>query len=102
MKSELETRATRTDRGWQDRAGMQILQDRLVAGGADLSGWTLVQAYSISDDGLTIVGVGTRSGNTEAWFAVLDPTPPVPSLSSFALATLCTLLGLAGLRRLRG
>ena len=41
----------------------------------DLTGWHLIAATAISDDGRTIVGYGTNPvGQTEAWIARLDVT----------------------------
>ena len=38
----------------------------------DLTGWTLMSANGVSDDGQTIVGVGVNpDGHTEAWIATL-------------------------------
>ena len=49
---------------WTAGQGMRDLEDVLTNDyGLDLTGWDLENAYSISDDGLEIVGVGTiRSG----------------------------------------
>jgi MYXO-CTERM domain-containing protein len=56
---------------WDAQHGMRNLKDVLVnTYGLNLTGWTLSQARCISDDGLTIVGVGTNpSGQTEGWKA---------------------------------
>ncbi len=55
---------------------MVDLKDDLVAHGvANLAGWTLVDALAVSADGRTIVGYGANPlGNLEAWIAtVLGP-----------------------------
>ena len=57
--------SSRTDLGdeafvWDVEHGMRNLKSVLVAGGLDLTGWTLSQATGVSADGLTIVGVGVR------------------------------------------
>jgi len=58
--------------------------------GLDLTGWTLVRAMGISDDGLTIVGQGLNpSGQTEAWIAII-PEPSTALLFAFGLAILAS------------
>jgi probable HAF family extracellular repeat protein len=55
-------------------AGVQLLWDKLVAAGVDpaADGWSdLTSATGVSDDGNTIVGSGTRNGNTEGFIANL-------------------------------
>jgi uncharacterized membrane protein len=62
---------------WDEGLGCRSIAQVLSAGGADLSGWNLTFATSMSDDGTTIVGYGINpSGNTEAWIATI-PMPPV-------------------------
>jgi hypothetical protein len=61
---------------WDATNGMREL-DQILANefGLDLTGWTLHEAYGISDDGRTIVGYGTNpSGYGEAWLATI-PEP---------------------------
>lgn len=60
---------------WDGVQGVRRLQDVLENDyGLDLTGWTLTQATGISDDGQSIVGVGTNpAGDTEAWLALLPP-----------------------------
>ncbi len=55
---------------------MRSLHDMLTDDfGLDLTGWTLSEAWNISDDGLTIVGYGNNpDGYTEAWIATV-PEP---------------------------
>lgn len=74
---------------WDSLNGMRALQDVLQSEyGLDLSGWWLLDAKDISDDGRTIVGVGINpSGDTEAWIAVI-PEPATGTLLSFSLALL--------------
>jgi cysteine-rich repeat protein/probable HAF family extracellular repeat protein len=64
---------------WDAVHGMRNLKSVLVAGGLDLSGWTLAEARGVSADGLTIVGAGVNpEGQSEAWRARLAPeSPPV-------------------------
>jgi uncharacterized membrane protein len=76
-----------------DASGAHVLKELLETQfGLDLTGWDLVAASDISDDGLTIVGVGTNpDGDTEAWIAVI-PEPSTGVLVG---------LGLIGLVRRR-
>lgn len=50
------------------RTVLEILQAAAVTG---LSGWSFTSANGISDDGLVIVGAGTRAGRQEAWLVKL-------------------------------
>jgi uncharacterized membrane protein len=63
---------------WDARHGMRQLQQVLETEfglGAELSGWWLVNAEAISDDGLAIAGHGTNpEGETEAFLVTL-PRP---------------------------
>lgn len=57
---------------WTSALGMVDLNSYLPSLGIDLTGWTLVEADSISADGLTIVGYGLNAGGQpEAWVAYL-------------------------------
>ena len=58
---------------WDATNGMRSLRALLVdQHGLDLTGWTLVSANGVSDDGQTIVGTGVNpGGHTEAWIATL-------------------------------
>jgi probable HAF family extracellular repeat protein len=79
---------------WTSAGGMQNLYDVLLAGGATgLTGWTLGQAFGVSGDGRTIVGLGFNpSGEVEAWVAT------VPEPSTLVLAA-CGAIGLVVLDR---
>ena len=55
---------------WDITNGMQNLKNVLVANGQDLTGWTLLEATSVSSDGGMVAGFGTNpSGNTVGWIA---------------------------------
>lgn len=57
---------------WTPSDGMQSIQDLLEAQDVDLTGWSLISAEAVSDDGTTIVGQGTNpEGTTVAWVAFL-------------------------------
>lgn len=86
--------SSRTDLGdepfiWDAEHGMRNLKSVLIAGGLNLTGWTLYQATGVSADGLTIVGVGVSpEGQTEAWRATLAPLQwNEPPIASFTLET---------------
>jgi probable HAF family extracellular repeat protein len=64
---------------WTSSSGMVKLQD--ILGAAVPAGWTLTEAFAVSDDGYTIAGVAfNAAGGTEAWIAT------VPEPSSVGLA----------------
>ncbi|MCA9283165.1 MAG: PEP-CTERM sorting domain-containing protein [Phycisphaeraceae bacterium] len=61
---------------WTQGVGMQRLDSVLAGMGAELFGFTLLQATGISADGLTIVGVAEdREGFRQAFIATI-PAPP--------------------------
>ncbi len=63
---------------WDSTNGMRRLQDVLVNDfGQDLTGWVLVTARGISDDGRFVVGQGSSPSGDEAWIAPLPNQPPV-------------------------
>jgi uncharacterized membrane protein len=59
---------------WDQKNKMRSLKSTLTNDyELDLEKWILISASSISDDGKTIVGVGSNpNGNLEAWIAKLD------------------------------
>jgi probable HAF family extracellular repeat protein len=85
---------------WTADAGMRSLQDYLTGQGVDLTGWTLRNAWGVSDDGTTIVGSGLHNGMTEGFIVSgLNLTAiPEPSTSA-ATAGLLTFAALGWSRR---
>jgi len=66
---------------WDTTNGMRTVMDVLSPDvGAALDGWKLFEAWAISVDGQTVVGVGTNpSGTQEAWVAYLGAEVPEPA-----------------------
>ena len=65
---------------WDSTNGMRAIKTILSDAGIDLPGWNLYEAYGVSDDGLTIVGLGRdpTSIGLIGWIAVLPrPTTSV-------------------------
>jgi probable HAF family extracellular repeat protein len=62
---------------WTRVGGMRSLKAVLETDhGLDLSGWTLLAATAVSDDGQTIAGYGINPDSVqEAWVATLEPAP---------------------------
>jgi uncharacterized membrane protein len=80
---------------WDADHGMQGLQALLAGYGVDTTGWDLIEARGISDDGLTIAGWGYNPSRVEqAWIAVI----PEPGSAGLLAAGLVML----GWRRRRG
>jgi uncharacterized membrane protein len=68
---------------WTQAAGMQSVQTLLTTAGLDLTGWELSVATDVSDDGLSLVGIGRNpNGGWDTWIARLDaaqvPSTTVP------------------------
>lgn len=63
---------------WDEINGMRSLQDVLVNDyGLNLDGWRLTRARGISDDGLTIAGIGINPlGQEESWIATILQAHP--------------------------
>ncbi len=81
---------------WRGSGDIERLWDVLLARGVNpaADGWTHLQsANAVSDDGLTIVGTGSRSGETVGFVAVIPEPAALPLL---ALGS-----GLLALRRRR-
>ena len=59
---------------WTQSGGMKSIKGLLVAGGVNMTGWTLNSAQGVSADGTVIVGVGSNPSNAgEAWLARFSP-----------------------------
>lgn len=73
---------------WDEKDGQRLVVDLLENAGIDMTGWTLVCAYGVSDDGTVIVGEGCHvSGRSGAWMMVL-PEPGTMGLVGLGLAAL--------------
>jgi probable HAF family extracellular repeat protein len=74
---------------WEEGIGPRLLADVLADAEVDLTGWELLLPTGISDDGLTITGVGTNpSGQYEGWIATLPGPLPLQRLPEPATAWL--------------
>jgi probable HAF family extracellular repeat protein len=75
---------------WTESMGMRSIRDMLIAGGVDMTGWSLEYANAVSADGRVVVGYGSyRGGNSTAWLAVLPiPEPGAVQLLIIGLAIL--------------
>ncbi|MFO0974717.1 MAG: PEP-CTERM sorting domain-containing protein [Phycisphaerae bacterium] len=61
---------------WTQANGMQNLKTLLESMGVDMTGWRLIEATAVSDNGQTIAGWGLNpSGKNEAWVITLVPEP---------------------------
>jgi uncharacterized membrane protein len=82
---------------WDADHGMRDLADVLTGLGADLTGWKLTIPRAISDDGLTIAGVGINpAGREEAFIAT------VPEPAAGATTTVLAFVAMARRRPRRG
>jgi probable HAF family extracellular repeat protein len=72
---------------WDDHNGVRNLKDVLQSDyGLNLTGWTLIDAVDISDDGLTIAGNGINpQGQPEGWVARLEAIPEPATVVLFLL-----------------
>lgn len=70
---------------WDGANGMRPIQDVFILDyGMDLSGWTLTQMNTVSDDGLVFCGKGVSpSGQIETWIA------SIPEPATLALVGVC-------------
>lgn len=68
---------------WDAEHGMQLLHDVLVDDyGFDLTGWTLLDAEGISDDGKVIVGTGINPDSLERGFRAVLGGAGAPACSN--------------------
>jgi probable HAF family extracellular repeat protein len=66
---------------WDPANGMRRVDEILAAEGVGISGWRLVEATGISDNGRIVVGRGVNpQGKQEAWLALLPGSSPDPSI----------------------
>ncbi len=73
---------------WRAETGWRNIEDILIDDcHFDLTGWTIGAIKGISDDGLTIVGLGKNpAGQVESWIAhIPEPTSAALSLVAFGL-----------------
>lgn len=83
---------------WSAPGSPSAILDILVNNGlaAELTGWSLVEARAISDDGRTIAGWGFNpDGDTEGWIATI-PEPSTALLLALGLALLARRTGRSG------
>ncbi len=58
---------------WDATNGIRSLHDVLVNDfGLDLTGWRVWEAFAVSGDGTTVVGLGIYAGHYEAWIATIE------------------------------
>ena len=60
---------------WDANDGLRILQTQLTARGINLTGYTLTDAYGITDDGGTIVGQALAPGGSTTTYVAVLPEP---------------------------
>ena len=78
---------------WDEVNQMRSLKTVFTDLGLDLTGWTLQEAFGISDDGNTITGWGLNpQGRQEGWVATLASVSVVPEPGSVALLAAASLL----------
>lgn len=87
---------------WDEVLGMRNLKTLLVQGGADLTGWTILQVSGVSADGRTLIGIGRREDPSrlirEAWVATI-PEPSGQALMFAAVAAAIALRSIAARRQ---
>lgn len=72
---------------WTESSGMVDLASYLTAMGVDLSGWLLVDAIDVSDDGSVIMGWGGYNGEQYGWVVSGIPAPGSAVLLALAAGT---------------
>jgi hypothetical protein len=66
---------------------MRSVWEVLTDSGVDFTGWFLVDAFAMSDDGTTIVGWGANPfGGQEGWLANISAVPEPTSVQLFCIA----------------
>jgi probable HAF family extracellular repeat protein len=72
---------------WDSTNGMRSVWEVLTDSGVDFTGWFLVDAFAMSDDGTTIVGWGANPfGGQEGWLANISAVPEPTSVQLFCIA----------------
>lgn len=80
---------------WDADGGLRTVESLLTDAGLDIQGWTLREAYGVSDDGGTIMGVGGHGEHDGLWWArcvtetscvVIDQKTAAASFASLAAA----------------
>jgi uncharacterized membrane protein len=65
---------------WTQSAGVRLVTDVLGDAGVSVSGWILLRANGVSDDGRIIVGEGIFDGDVRGWVAHLLSGPMCDSI----------------------
>jgi hypothetical protein len=73
---------------WDPANGTRSLSAVLIAGGADLTGWSNLWVEDISPDGLTIVGYGRNANGADEAFIATIPEPGSVAVLTLAAASL--------------
>jgi uncharacterized membrane protein len=82
---------------WTELAGMTSVESYLLSGNVDLTGWSNLTAFGITDDGRYLTGSGIYGGQAQGFVAEVVPEP-----STYALLALSAVgLGAHVMRRRR-
>jgi len=73
---------------WTELAGVTSVENYLLSGNVDLTGWSNVIAWSITDDGRYLTGRGTYEGLTQGFVAEVVPEPSTYALLALSAAGL--------------